>query len=39
MGGLCHKGEILRHQQMRVAPEPFLQAIALYREEWVVGVG
>jgi hypothetical protein len=31
-------GEILVHRQMKAAPEPFLKAIAPYREDLVVCV-
>jgi transposase len=35
---LSHDGEILLHRQMKAAPEPFLKAIAPYREGLVVAV-
>jgi transposase len=35
---LNHDGEILLHRNMKAAPEPFLQAIAPYREDLVVCV-
>jgi transposase len=35
---LNQEGEVLLHRNMRAAPEPFLQAIAPYREELVVCV-
>ena len=35
---LNQDGEILRHRNMKSAPEPFLQAMAAYREELVVCV-
>jgi transposase len=35
---LTQEGEVLLHRNMRAAPEPFLQAIAPYREELVVCV-
>jgi transposase len=35
---LSHEGEILLHRQMNAAPEPFLQAMAPYREGLVVAV-
>jgi transposase len=31
-------GEVLLHRDMKAAPGPFLQAMAPYREDWVVGV-
>jgi hypothetical protein len=33
-----HDGEIMRHRHMKAAPEPFLRAIAPYREGLVVAV-
>jgi transposase len=35
---LSHDGEILLHRNMKAAPEPFLKAIAPYREGLVVAV-
>jgi transposase len=35
---LNQDGEILLHREMKAAPEPFLKAIASYREDLVVGV-
>ncbi len=35
---LNQDGEILEHRNMKAAPEPFLKAIAPYREELVVCV-
>ena len=35
---LNQDGEILEHRHMKAAPEPFLKAIAPYREELVVCV-
>jgi hypothetical protein len=35
---LHQEGEVLLPRNMQAAPEPFLQAIAPYREELVVGV-
>jgi transposase len=35
---LSHDGEILMHRNMKAAPEPFLKAIAPYREGLVVAV-
>jgi hypothetical protein len=35
---LNQDGEILEHRNMKAAPEPFLQAIAPYREDLVVCV-
>jgi transposase len=35
---LSHKGEILLHRNMKAAPEPFLKAVAPYREGLVVAV-
>jgi hypothetical protein len=35
---LNQAGEILRHRHMNAAPEPFLKAIAPYREDLVVCV-
>jgi transposase len=35
---LSHAGEILLHRQMKAAPEPFLKAVAPYREGLVVAV-
>ncbi len=35
---LSHEGEILLHRNMKAAPEPFLKAIAPYREGLVVAV-
>jgi len=35
---LHHHGEVLVHQQMKAAPEPFLKVIAPYREDLVVSV-
>jgi transposase len=35
---LNQEGEILLHRNMKAGPEPFLQAIAPYREDLVVGV-
>src|SRR5919106_3276141 len=33
-----HDGEILMHKNMKAAPEPFLKAIAPYRDDLVVAV-
>ena len=33
-----HDGEVLLHRNMKAAPEPFLKAIAPYREGLVVAV-
>jgi predicted NBD/HSP70 family sugar kinase len=33
-----HDGEILVHRNMKAAPEPFLKAIAPYRDNLVVAV-
>ena len=33
-----HEGEILRHRNMKAAPEPFLKAVAPYRARLVVAV-
>jgi hypothetical protein len=35
---LNHDGEIMRHRNMKTSPEPFLQAMAPYREDIVVAV-
>jgi transposase len=35
---LSHDGEILLHRNMKAAPEPFLKAVAPYRERLVVAV-
>jgi hypothetical protein len=35
---LSQAGEILLHRQMKAAPEPFLKAMAPYREDLVVAV-
>jgi transposase len=35
---LNQDGEILKHRNMKAAPEPFLKAIAPYREDLVVCV-
>ena len=35
---LSHDGEILLHRNMKAAPEPFLKAIAPYRDGLVVAV-
>jgi transposase len=35
---LNQEGEVLRHRDMKAAPEPFLKAIAAYREDLVVCV-
>jgi transposase len=35
---LSHEGEILLHRNMKAGPEPFLQAVAPYREGLVVAV-
>jgi hypothetical protein len=35
---LSQAGEILRHRHMKAAPEPFLQAVAPYRDGLVVAV-
>jgi hypothetical protein len=35
---LSHDGEILLHRNMKAAPEPFLRAVAPYREGLVVAV-
>jgi transposase len=35
---LSHDGEILLHRNMKAAPEPFLQAVAPYRDGLVVAV-
>ena len=35
---LSHEGEILLHRNMKAAPEPFLKAVAPYREGLVVAV-
>ncbi len=35
---LNQEGEVLRHRNMKAAPEPFLKAIAPYREDMVVCV-
>src|SRR5262245_5187507 len=35
---LSQEGEVLLHRNMTAAPEPFLKAIAPYREEMVVCV-
>jgi hypothetical protein len=35
---LSHEGEILVHRHMKAAPEPFLNAVAPYREGLVVAV-
>jgi hypothetical protein len=35
---LSHAGEILSHRNMQAAPEPFLKAVAPYREGLVVAV-
>ena len=35
---LSHDGEILLHRNMKAAPEPFLKAVAPYREGLVVAV-
>jgi hypothetical protein len=35
---LSHDGEILLHRRMKAAPEPFLKAVAPYREGLVVAV-
>jgi transposase len=35
---LNQDGEILLHQNMKAGPEPFLKALAPYREDLVVGV-
>jgi len=35
---LNQEGEIMLHRNMQASPEPFLKAIAPYREEWVVAV-
>src|SRR5919198_1019639 len=35
---LRHDGEILLHRNMKAAPEPFLKAVAPYREEMAVAV-
>jgi transposase len=33
-----HEGEMLLHRNMKAAPEPFLKAVAPYRDHWVVAV-
>jgi hypothetical protein len=38
LGVLNQEGDVLLHRHMRAAPEPFLQAMALYREALVVCV-
>jgi hypothetical protein len=38
LGVLNQDGEVLLHRQMKAAPEPFLQALAPYREALVVCV-
>ena len=35
---VSHAGEILLHRTMQTAPEPFLKAVAPYREGLVVAV-
>jgi hypothetical protein len=35
---LNQEGEVLLHRHMKAAPEPFLKAIAPYREDMVVCV-
>jgi hypothetical protein len=35
---LSHDGEIVLHRNMKAAPEPFLRAVAPYREGLVVAV-
>jgi hypothetical protein len=35
---LSHDGELLLHRNMQAAPEPFLQAVAPYREGLVIAV-
>ena len=35
---LSHDGEILLHRNMKAAPEPFLKAVAPYRDGLVVAV-
>src|SRR5919201_4589594 len=35
---LSHEGEILLHRNMKAAPEPFLKAVAPYRDRLVVAV-
>ena len=35
---LNQEGEVLLHRNMKAAPEPFLRAIAPYREDVVVSV-
>ena len=35
---LSHEGEILLHRNMKAAPEPFLKAVAPYRDGLVVAV-
>jgi hypothetical protein len=35
---LNQEGEILLHQKMKAGPEPFLKALAPYREDLVVWV-
>jgi predicted NBD/HSP70 family sugar kinase len=35
---LSHEGEIVRHHNMKAAPEPFLKAVAPYRDGLVVAV-
>jgi hypothetical protein len=38
LGVLNQAGAVLLHRNMPAGPEPFLKAIAPYREDWVVGV-
>ena len=35
---LSHDGEIVLHRNMKAAPEPFLRAVAPYREGLIVAV-
>jgi transposase len=35
---VSHEGEMLLHRNMKAAPEPFLQAVAPYRDALVVAV-
>jgi hypothetical protein len=38
VGIVSHNGDILLHRHMKAAPEPFLKAIAPYRDGLVVAV-
>jgi hypothetical protein len=38
VGIVSHDGDILLHRHMKAAPEPFLKAIAPYRDGLVVAV-